>query len=72
MRVLRYADSRAVSQMALAFISFAAGSKLYVKRFRKRARSLAYITCGLVFFEMLLGTVVMFGYEQPPGHILPY
>lgn len=46
--------------MALAFISFAAGSKLFLKDLKGRLKSVGLVVTGLVVVEILLGTIVAY------------
>jgi len=46
-------------QVALAFITLAAGSKLHYREIRGRIRSVLWITAGLVVTEFVFGTITM-------------
>lgn len=50
---------RFVDEISLAFIAFAAGSELYLKEFRGRLGSIAWITTGLVLSTFTLGTLAV-------------
>ena len=54
-RVLNFVDD-----VSLAVIAFAAGTKLFVKDYRHRIKSMTTITAGLVAVEYLFGTIVVF------------
>ena len=50
---------RLVDHVALSYIAFAAGSELYLKEVRSRAKSIAWTTAGLVVSTFTLGTIAI-------------
>jgi len=59
-----------VTQIALAFIAFSAGSELYLPELREMLKQIAYITAGLVAAMLLIATPVIFGMLQLHVYIL--
>ncbi len=55
---------RFVDEVALAYIAFAAGSELYIKELRSRAKSIAWVTTGLVIATSVIGSLVFFFLTQ--------
>ncbi len=51
---------RFVDEISLAFIAFAAGSELHMKKLRGRLRSIICTISGLVVITFILGSVTMF------------
>ncbi len=51
---------RFVDEISLAFIAFAAGSELYLKEFRDRFKSIAWVTAGQVVFTFHLSALSIF------------
>eukprot|EP00501_MAST-03F_sp_TOSAG23-6_P001996 GSMAST32.ASY1.ANO1.2081.1 assembled CDS len=50
---------RFIDETALAFISYASGSKLILSRMKGRMKAIMYVTLGLVLFEYLVGTFLV-------------
>ena len=51
---------RAVAEVSLAFIAFAAGSSLYWRDLRGQLRSIQFVTIGLVVSTFTLGSITVF------------
>jgi len=51
---------RFVDEISLGLIAFAAGSELYLKELKHRARSIVWITSGLVVFTFILISLTLF------------
>lgn len=49
-----------IDEISLAFIAFAAGSELYLKELRGRARSIGWVTLGNTIVVPLLGAVTVY------------
>ncbi|MFQ5588998.1 MAG: cation:proton antiporter [Nitrospiria bacterium] len=51
---------RFVDEVSLAFIAFAAGSELHIKKLRSRLKSITCTIAGLVVITFILGSVTLF------------
>ncbi len=51
---------RFVDEISLAFIAFAAGSELYLREFRDRIKSIAWVTAGQMILAFHLSAISMF------------
>lgn len=51
---------RFVDEVSLAFIAFAAGSELYLRELKSRAKSISWVTAGLVVATFTLGSTAVF------------
>lgn len=49
-----------ITEFALAFIAFAAGSELYLKEFRDRSKSIAWMTAGQAAIPLILGSICVY------------
>jgi Trk K+ transport system NAD-binding subunit/Kef-type K+ transport system membrane component KefB len=50
-------DLRALEEVALAFIAFAAGAELHLSDLKERLKSIAWVTAGLILFTFTFGSV---------------
>ena len=53
-------DLKFISETALAFIAFAAGSELYLRELRSRFNSIKWNTFGQLFVTFILGTIAVY------------
>lgn len=55
-----------VTQAALGFIAISAGAEIYIPEIKTLLVPIGWISCGVVFFTMLLVTLFMFGVGGTP------
>jgi NhaP-type Na+/H+ or K+/H+ antiporter len=59
-----------VTQAALSFIAMSAGAEIYLPEITPLLRPIGWISCAMIFFTMIIGTVFIYGVGGTP--LLPW